>query len=268
MAAELKKYRERAGLTTREAAARIGISSASLNRSEMGRRAPNPEEVSALLAIYGVKGAEREKTLDLAREVSAQGWWEVGGVLPKHLPALANFESAATTIVHMAPMVVPGLLQTQGYSRAVISANEIPEADVEARVAARAARQTTLTRRSAPDYLAILDEATLRRAFGGPATMADQIRKLIDMANLPNVTILVIPFKHGGYALHGFFALMEFAKAPPIVYLEHKQASVFLHKPIDTGRFQKLVAKLPKIALGPAESVDFMALMAADHDRG
>lgn len=61
MAAELKKYRERAGLTTREAAARIGISSASLNRSEMGKRAPNPEEVSALLAIYGVKGAERER---------------------------------------------------------------------------------------------------------------------------------------------------------------------------------------------------------------
>lgn len=268
MAAELKKLREKAGLTTRQAAARIGFSSASLNRSELGKRTPSPEEVSALLAIYGVTGAEREKLLELAREVSAQGWWEVGGVLPKHLPALANFESQAVTITHMAPMVVPGMLQTQAYSRAVISAAEIPEADVEARVAARAARQTVLTRRDAPGYLAILDEATLRRPFGGPDTMADQIRKLIDVARLPNVTILVIPFKHGGYPLHGFFALMEFAKAPPIVYLEHKQASVFMHKPNDTGPFHKLVARLPKIALGPADSVDFMALMAADHERG
>jgi hypothetical protein len=244
------------------------MSSAGLNRSELGTRVPGPEEVSALLVVYGVTGLDRERVLELARSANPSGWWETGGnALPKQLPTLITFESQATRITHFQPLTVPGLLQTHSYMRAVMESGGIPDLDADARVAARAGRQTVLTRKDPPRYIAILDESVLRRSFGGRAVMAEQIRRIIELAELPNVTVQVIPFARGGYPVYGPYVLLQFAKARDIVHLEHKQASGFLDEPEDTAPFQSLTDTLKAVALEPAATSEFLAAVAADYDR-
>ena len=124
-----------------------------------------------------------------------------------------------------------------------------------------------LTRKKPPHYFAILDEAVLRRPFGGRAVMAAQIRKIMDVAELPNVTVQVIPFERGGYPIYGPYILLQLAKALNIVYLEHKQASRFLDDPDDTAAFQPLADTMKVAALEPAETSEFLAAMAAEYDR-
>lgn len=269
LANELRNLRRLATLNTREAAERIGISSASLNRCELGTRMPPPEEVSALLVVYGVTGLARERVLELARAANPTGWWEIGNnALPKQLPTLITFESQAARITHFQPLYVPGLLQTHSYMRAVMEACGVPDSDAEARVAARAGRQTVLTRKHRPRYVAIMDEAALRRPFGGRVVMLEQIRRILEVAAMPNVTVQVIPFERGGYPLFGSYVLLQFPKARDIVYLEHKQASGFLDEPEDTGPFQPLTDTLKAVALGPAETSDFLDAVVADYDKG
>jgi transcriptional regulator with XRE-family HTH domain len=268
LAVELRELRRKAKLTTREAAERVGISSASLNRNELGTRMPPPEEVSALLVVYGVTGLAREQVLALARAANPSGWWETGGnALPRQLPTLITFESQATRITHFQPHVVPGLLQTHAYMRAVMERFGVPDAEAEARVAARAGRQTVLTRKHPPRYVAIMDEAVVRRPFGGRTVMTEQIRRIIEVAQLPNITVQVIPFARGGYPLYGPYVLLQFAKTPDIVHLEHKQASGFLDEPEDTGPYQPLTDTLKGAALEPADTCEFLAAVAADYDR-
>jgi transcriptional regulator with XRE-family HTH domain len=268
LANELRDLRRQAKLTTREAADRIGVSSASLNRSELGTRMPPPEEVSALLVVYGVTGLARERVLELAKAANPAGWWEIGGnALPKQLPTLITFESQATRITEFQPLVVPGLLQTHAYMRAVMERFGAPDTDAEPRVAARAGRQTVLTRKHPPRYVAIIDEAVLRRPFGGRTVMVEQIRRVNELAEMPNVTVQVIPFARGGYPVYGPYVLLQFGKARDIVHLEHKQASGFLDEPEDTGPFQSLTDTLKAAALGPADTSEFLATVAADYDR-
>jgi transcriptional regulator with XRE-family HTH domain len=268
LAAELQDLRDQAEMTTRQVAARVGMSIASLNRSELGKRVPSLEEVGALLAIYGVVGKKKARILELTRAANTPGWWEAGDKLPRQLPALITFESQATGIINFGPLLIPGLLQTHNYMRAVMHYAGVSESDADARIAARIRRQTLLTMSRGPSYLAIIDEAALRRPIGGSLVMADQIHKLIEMAELPNVTIRVIPFRRGGYLAFGMFSLLEFTKAPPIVHLEHGLVGAFLHKPEETCTFRNSTDTMLKIALEPVESVDFLARMAADHDRG
>ena len=137
----------------------------------------------------------------------------------------------------------------------------------ESLIASRLDRQTVLDRLVSPDYVAILDEAVLRRGFGGDDVMAGQIRWLIERANMPHIGIHVIPFRHGGYHNPGYFSLFEFRDETPIVYIEQDGARGFLD-PKDTPRFQDRAARLMKTALGSADSVNFLARIAADYERG
>jgi transcriptional regulator with XRE-family HTH domain len=125
LAAELKELREKAGLNTRDAARRVGMSPATLNRMELGNRAIEVEDMAALLAIYGVIGTAKERLLARTREAGLPGWWETTGTgLPKEVPALINFESEATRIVHVAMLRIPGLMQVPGYIRAIMASRE------------------------------------------------------------------------------------------------------------------------------------------------
>lgn len=268
LANELRELRRAANMTTRQAADALGISSASLNRNELGTRMPTPEEVSALMVVYGVHGVARERVIALARAANPAGWWETGrGALPKQLPTLITFESQAIKITNFEPLFVPGLLQTHAYARAVMEACGIPDSDADARVAARAGRQTVLSRRKPPRYQAIIDESVVRRPIGGRAIMAEQIRHMLELAERPNVTLLVVPFSRGGYPLYGPYVLLEFNRAPDIVHLEHKQASGFLDQPEDTGPFQPLTDTLKTAALEPADTREFLAEVATEYDK-
>src|SRR5437763_957119 len=169
LATDLVDLRTAADLNTREAAKLVGMSASTLNRLENGGKIIEPEHVSALCVAYGVTGAERERLLSLSREPHMPGWWETSGeAIPGQLSALVRFESEATRIVHAAMLLIPGLLQTAEYCRAIMTAAGVVGSTREARVATRLGRQAILSKPKPPSYLAILDEATLRRAARHP----------------------------------------------------------------------------------------------------
>ncbi|SDH89465.1 Helix-turn-helix domain-containing protein [Actinokineospora alba] len=266
LAAELKVLRERSGLTTRAAAKRLGTSIASLNRSETGRRMASVADVSALLAIYGVTGPERKRIMAMAEEAATSGWW--GQSRAALLDAFIHFEAQAESIITFSSTLVPGLVQTSDYARTVMRVGLLDEADAERRVRRRMERQKILFRPVRPTLRVFLDEAVLRRPFGGSQAMAAQIRWLIDLAKEPNCAIRVIPFRHGGYDLSACFTILEFRQLPRLVYLENKGASGFEDQPEDTEDYVEMVDQLRRIALDSPDSVDFMERIAADHDRG
>lgn len=262
---ELAALRLRANLTTRQAAERVGVSSATLNRIEKARRSATVAEVSAMLAIYGVVGKERKRIMALVETVTAPGWLETDHQLKELVPALANFESQTSSIFNFAPANVPGLLQTQAYAQAII--NDVMSENVPKLLADRLERQKVLTKPGAPDYLAVLDEAALRRPVGGSHVMAEQIRQLIERAKLPNIEIRVIPFKYSQYSSPGTFNVLGFADAPPLVYVEHRAVSGFLDNPGGSRMLRNEAVRLAKMAFDSTDSVNLMAMIAADHER-
>jgi transcriptional regulator with XRE-family HTH domain len=269
LAAELKDLRASAGLSTRDAAAQAGLSTSKLNRIELGRRVIALEDMVALLVVYGVTGLERERLLTMTREVGVPGWWERGGVsLPKELPALINFESEATRIVEVALLRIPGLFQTPDYIRTILTSAGVTGTSMEAMVSARIGRQAVLSRANGPRYLAIIDEAALRRPVGGHHVMAEQLRYVISMCRRTNVDMRVIPFDRGAHTgLDGGYVTLAFPTARPIVYLEHKRSSLFVDEPDDVTPFQEATDILVKTALDSPESVEFLDRLAADYDR-
>jgi transcriptional regulator with XRE-family HTH domain len=264
---ELAAARARMGLNTRDAARGIGTSPATVNRSEKAKRISPATDVAGLLAIYGVTGPDRQRIMDLAEELEYREWMETRDRFPRLLSALEDFEARARSLAHFAPAIVPGLLQTPAYARALHTAAGITGPAQEAMVSARLERQQVLNKLAGPAYTAILDEAVLKRAYGGAEVMVQQINWLIGRAHLPNINIHVIPFRHGGYENPGPFLLLEFADQSPMVYVEHLGVSGFIDAQVDTGKFQDLTATLAKFALGPADTVNFLTRMAADYER-
>jgi hypothetical protein len=158
-------------------------------------------------------------------------------------------------------------MQTQAYMRAVMERSGVNDEDAEVRVAARAGRQTVLSRKRPPRFTAILDESVFHRSFGGDRVMAQQVRHIRDLAELPNITVQVIPFHRGGYPIFGPYVLLQFNGARDIVHLEHKQASGFLDEPDDTAPFHSLTDTLKVAALEPAATLDFLRDMISHYER-
>nr|WP_042185907.1 helix-turn-helix transcriptional regulator [Kibdelosporangium sp. MJ126-NF4] len=270
LAAELKDLRAESGLNTRDAAKRVGMSAATLNRMELGNRVIGPEETSALLAIYGVTGKERERVLAMSRETALPDWWVASrATTPKHLRNLIRFEAEATRIIDVSMLRIPGLMQTADYTRALMAAAQVPSQIAERRISNRLERQRVLTRLQPPYCLTIIDEAALSRPVGGPRVMAEQLRHIMDLSRLRNVEVRVIPFERGAHTgLDGSYITLEFAKARPLIFLEHKRATGYIDDPGDVVPYRQATDTLMEAALDSPESVDFLARKAAAYDKG
>lgn len=269
LGAEMRDLRAASKLSTRAVAERLGWAYSTVNRIESGKRKTSVEEVAALLVVYDVKGAERDRLIELTKEVDQPGWWEhqPPGV-DKQLPALIGFESTASRIVAVSPILISGLLQTAEYTRAVMTTGLVSSAQAEVLVAMRLGRQAVLSKKPSPDYLAIIDEAALRRPLGGPAVMADQIRAILKIADRPNVAVQVLPFACGGHpGLDGPYVLLEFARARTIVHLEHKRSSLFVDEPDDVTPFLQATANLQQTALSPERTRTFLMDLAVEYDQ-
>ncbi|WP_436493682.1 helix-turn-helix domain-containing protein [Actinokineospora sp. HUAS TT18] len=265
---ELAAARERTGKTTKEAAKGIGLSAPTLNRSENAKRLSPLIDIAGLLALYQVTGEDRKRILELADRLDAPEWLEAGDRLPRLLRPFATFEARAATLLDVTFDFVPGLLQTEQYMRAVHTAQGITGADQEARVKARLERQKILCARLAPRYTVIIEEAALRRTYGGSEAMVRQINWLIDRVWQSNIDIHVIPFRRWGYPNPGSFVHMGFRDAPPIVFFENIAVAGFLDAPDHTGMFHEVAASLMKFALDSADTVKFLTTLAADYERG
>lgn len=267
--AELSRLRENSGLTRVEVAERIGSTDTTLWRYETGLTRPRPSDVSVLTDVYGVTGEARDSLIQMAREARQRGWWH------RHRQALKpgfdsyiGLEAEASVVRTYEPLVVPGLMQTEPYARAVIEATAMTQApsEVDEKVSVRISRQQLLHGPGDPIQLvALLDEAVLRRQIGGRAVMREQLEHLVDLGKLSNVEIRVIPFSSGAHAaMDGKFCLLSFPEPedPDLVYLEQATSGLMPEDPEEVRRYTLMFGSLSALALGAEASATFIAQMA------
>ncbi|WP_203995079.1 helix-turn-helix domain-containing protein [Sphaerisporangium rufum] len=224
---ELKRLREGARLIQSDVAQRLEWHPTKVFRIETGRTSPHPNDVRAMLDLYGVTDRQiREALLSLARNARKRGWWyPYRDVLPSHYEVYIGLESEAASIRTFELAAVTGLLQTEEYARALMVSGpqELEQEEIERRVEVRMTRQQILHKPDRPQLWVILDEAVLRRPVGGRGVHVSQLRHLLDASNAAKTTIQVIPFHLGAHpGMIGPFTLLDFPEpaAADTVYLE------------------------------------------------
>ncbi|MFE0737850.1 helix-turn-helix domain-containing protein [Streptomyces sp. NPDC058855] len=265
LGSQLRRLRESRGITREAAGYSIRASESKISRMELGRVSFKSRDVEDLLTLYGVTDeSERGALLGLAREANLAGWWHsYGDVLPGWFQTYVGLEGAASLIRVYEVQFVHGLLQTEAYAHAVVSRGMpgAPAAEIDRRVALRMERQKVLVSERAPQFHAVLDEAALRRPYGGRTVMREQLRHLIEVSEHPGVTLQVMPFGFGGHAGEsGSFAMLSFPESDlsDIVYLEQLTSALYLDKREEVAQYERVMEQLRKDSPDPAESRDLL----------
>jgi transcriptional regulator with XRE-family HTH domain len=251
----LRQLREQAGYSQRELATLLGWqTNAQLSRYESGGRRPSTEVLERILDALDVEDPERERLLALVRR---EGPGELVAGVPstgRHLAQLIGLERAARRVTEVAPLVVPGLLQTRAYANVMLG----EDPDTDRRVALRMERAEILTRAEHPVELrAFIHIEALTRPMASPEVMSEQRAHLLSRAKLPNVTIQVVPTDLHGWpspSLAGPFILIESSDASPIVHIEHYRGGAFVWEPEDVRSYAAAVDKIAQRAMTPART--------------
>jgi transcriptional regulator with XRE-family HTH domain len=272
LTAELRRLRAESGLTRDDVAGRLDWHPTKITRIETGQWTRlNLRDVRDLLDIYGVSDEpQREAFLQLVREARQRGWWHsYGDVLPSEYAHFIGLEAEAASVRTYEQVLVPGLLQTEGYTRAVIEAfrpTDTPE-DIGRRTDVRHARQRRVTEERSLQYSAILGEGVVHQRAGDPSVTAEQLRFLADAGDLPNVMVQVLPYSAGAHgAMTGSFAILGFPETidPDVVYLENMASALFLEEPDDIARYVQVFDYLRAAALSPKDSGDMLRAAAEE----
>lgn len=264
LGARLRRLREESGITGLEAGRRIRASHSKISRLEMGRTGFKPRDVEDLLTLYGVTDAsERATLLALARQSNVPGWWHIyHDIVPSWLNVYLGLEQAATVIRAYELQFVPGLLQTEGYARAVLRLGpDAAEERAERRLQLRMERRRVLERGRPPHLWVVIDEAALRRPMGGVALMRAQLEHLIEVSRLPHVTIQVMPFAAGGHpAVGGPVTVLRppGGDLPDVVYLEQLTGGVYPDKPSEVELYRHMMNRLVVEAEPPTATEAFL----------
>ncbi|MEV3857293.1 helix-turn-helix transcriptional regulator [Streptomyces sp. NPDC050095] len=271
LGAELRALRVQAGLTSGEAARLVGWHQSKVSRIETGRSGVKPSDVLLLLDAFDTKDPQlRELVVALAgaEDAAADHWWHAyRGLLPPSYRDFISLESQASRIRTLETSVVPGLLQTPEYARAVTRAvlPGAPERHIEALVEVRLARQDVLRAQAPLELSAVLDEGVLRREVGGPGVLRRQVAHLAGMARMPHVRIQVLPFVAGGHiGLTGPFVVFSFPNTSDldVVVLDHLTSSLYLERKEDLKAYTEAFDGLLLRALPPEESLELIAQIA------
>lgn len=271
LAAELHRLRQASKLTIEQVAEQLEWSPGKVSKIENARVSVLPRDARKLLETYGItEGQERELLLTLARESRERGWWQqYGEAVPEWFATYVGLEAEAAVISVYQAEIVPGLLQTQRYAAALHRAElmNATEEEIERHVAVRMERQARLKQPDAPHLWVVLNEAVLRRIVGERAIMHEQLLKLTEAANAPNITMQVLPFSAGAHAsMDSAFWIVSFD--PPtdgdIVYFEHPTCSLYLEKPGEVARYRLVYEHLRAASLSLDESRRLLVRSAAD----
>lgn len=274
LGAELRRLRDLAGLTSGEAAARAGWHQSKVSRIETGHSSVRAEDVNLLLDIYAVRDRDvRDLLCTLAGHGHQRGWWQdFREVLPVEYRDFISLETGASRARSLETSVVPGLLQTPGYAHA-LTRDVMPQLsprEVTALVDVRIARQAVLRQDPPLELAAVLDEAVLRRGVGGPEVMAGQLRSLVQAAELPQVSLQVLPFAAGAHiGVTGSFVIFSFPRIADldVVVLDHLTGSLCVDRKEDIAAYTAAFARLCDRALPCAESVALIAEIAEEFSR-
>lgn len=264
----LRRHREAQAVDRETAAGALECSESKISRIEAGVVGMKATELRELLDLYRVTGQEREALERLRVQTSRRRKpTPYGTAIPDWFRRYVSLEEGATEIRLYSIEPIEGLLQTEDYARAVIEASTLPApGDVDRLVAARMARQDRLTGEDPIQMHAVLTEGALRTEMGGPDVMREQVKHVRKLADLPNITIQVCPFKNGAHAATGFpFILLRLPNSDglDVVYLEDQtSARYYDNEPVEQQRYGVIWSHLIRSALTPAESKRFLTALA------
>ncbi|MFF5981326.1 helix-turn-helix domain-containing protein [Streptomyces olindensis] len=261
LGARLRGLRQERGISRVDAGHVIRASSSKISRLEAGRHGFKLRDVADLLTLYGVTDeAERATLLALAEQANTPAWWRYySDVVPTWMQSYLGAEQAASLIRCYQVQRVPGLLQTADYARASIRLAH-PDAgaeEIDRRLALRMTRQRILHRQPPARLWAVLDEAALRRPVGGLRVMRAQLRHLIEVCRLPQVTVQILPFHAGGHAAEGgpvTILRLPGGQLPDVVYLEKLTTALYPDRPAEIERYWDAMNRLVVEAESPDET--------------
>ncbi|MGI8331232.1 helix-turn-helix domain-containing protein [Actinomadura scrupuli] len=268
----LRRHRESRGLTREQAADTIRASDSKISRLELGRVGFRLRDVIDLCDLYGVTDhTERAALLGLARQANTPAWWaRYGAVIPSWFEPYLGLEQQAATLIRCYEVqFVPGLLQTPDYAAGVISIahGDAGDADLELRLEVRMRRQRILSQTRPPHVWAVVDEAALRRPIGGRAAMFRQLQHLIDLCDLPHVTVQLLPFRSGGHAAAGGPVTMLCLPEPglsDVVYLEQLTSASYLDGPDEVLYYRHVMNLLATQAAPPSQTPSILRRISGE----
>ncbi len=259
----LREARQATGRKLRDFALEIGRDPGVLSRWETGERTPNPEHLAQILTKLGISGKQFDEMIALAKGIDQPQWLAVS--LPEQrqqFATLLDLEESATRIIVVTPLLIPGLLQTNAYIRAIMIKGAPPD-EVTARVALRIGRREVLRRHNPPHMFALVGEAALSQMVGSPMIMADQLRHLAATSRQSNIDVRVVPFASGWHpGLEGPFVLIESRQWNQVVQLESRRSLLLLHQEADVGPYEEAAKLVSTVALSRDESIELIAKYA------
>jgi transcriptional regulator with XRE-family HTH domain len=266
---ELRRLRERAGLSATEGARQLGVSQAQLSNIEASRFGVSPDRLRALARIYRCPDNDYvEGLIELATERKG-GWWETfREVLPISLLDIAELEHHATALRSANTAHIPGLLQTTDHAREIFRqvVPEFARTDIEHRVSHRLQRQAILDRASPMRFHAIIHEAALRVPVGGSQVANRQLEHLVEQSERDHITVQVIPFAIGAYPGSGQTILYVHGPVPQLdtVSLDQSHGPALVDAEAQLQTYRILLARMESVALKPEASRDFIHNLTRD----
>jgi transcriptional regulator with XRE-family HTH domain len=265
LGALLRRLRTAKGWTAEQVAERLMVSPSKVSRLERGQRGASARDIHDLCDLYQVDDEQRQHLIELAIEGKQRAWWQ-----PLGLPysRYVGLEAEATSISDYGLGIIPGLLQTPDYARAQVRAavpRWMPEV-VEQRVQGRIARQQILFSEHPPRFEAVVDESVLHRVVGSPGIMRAQLERLLELSELPHVTLQVIPYDAGALpAGNSKFIILKFAQptVPDVVFIEALTGDLYLEEPHDVEVYNTTFRTLAQLATEPDITLGTIAAMIA-----
>jgi transcriptional regulator with XRE-family HTH domain len=260
LGAELRKLRERAGRTAREAAGLLGTDQGKVSHIESGRIGVSEERIRRLATFYSCgDDALIEALCVIAHEHRGQHWWdEYRGILAPGFLDVAELEHHATYMRSVQSVSLPGIFQTEDYARALFSGNipRLPHDEIEARVEHRMRRQVIFDRETRPPIVAIIHEAALRMRFGGRKVVRAQLERLLEVAEWPTVTLRVVPFTNEEFIEVTTPVLYAGGAVPQLdtVQVDTPFGGRYLHAEVDLQSYRELLDIAERGSLGAEDS--------------
>ncbi len=248
----------------------VGLIDDKIGLLEYGQGEFEEGDIAELLTLYGVgPGARREWLLRMAREVNVPGWWHAyADILSPWIEPYLGLEAAASSIREYEPQFVPGLLQIEGYARAVIRMGDVTsEEEVIRRAESTIWRQDILRRKQPAKVWVVLDEGALCRVIGGREVMRAQLRHLIDMCDHPAVALQILPFAAGAHmVMHGGMTILRYADPdlPDIAYVEQLAGALYLDNPVEIERYLEAMEDTCLRAAARTETLAILERYLAD----
>jgi transcriptional regulator with XRE-family HTH domain len=266
LAAELRRLRERAGLTGDDVAKRVKWSASKISRIETSQTAPSVPDMRKLLTLYDIEGRYAEELLALAKEAAGKGWWETySPTLPPEYAGLIGMEAEAKSALSWAAQIVPGLFQTEDYAREVTNGyleriDPVPPSETRRRVEVRLARQQVLTRDNPLNLRAVLDQSVLYRRFGNRDVMKSQMEKLLELSEeRDNITLHILPLDGRHPIGTGALLLFQFGDVhhvthEDVVYIETLTGGRYVEEEEEVYRYRRSFDRLSELALDQVKS--------------